>query len=76
MGFIKLIFGILAIFLIGKWIITLALVYVIRKKGRQLEKLARQRIIIESQNNNQFQPKTKKIFGKDEGEYVDYEIAT
>ena len=76
MGFIKLIFGILAIFLIGKWIITLVMVYVIRKKSRQLEKLARQRIIIKSKNNSHFQPNTKKIFGKDEGEYVDYEIAT
>jgi len=76
MGFIKLIFGFLAIFLIVKWIITMVLVYAIRKKSRQLEKFARQRIIIKSQNNSHFQPNTKKIFGKDEGEYVDYEIVT
>jgi len=76
MGFIKLIFWILAIFLIGKWMTTLVMAYAIRKKSRQLEKLARQRIIIESNNNSHFQSNTKKIFGKDEGEYVDYEIVT
>ena len=73
MWLIKLIFWSLTIFLISKWMITLVLAYTIKKKRQQLEKMARQKIIIESQNNNHFQPNKKKIFGKNEGVYVDFE---
>ncbi|MDR1120135.1 MAG: DUF4834 family protein [Dysgonamonadaceae bacterium] len=81
MLFFKILFILLGVYWIGKWIIRSVLSYFLGDAAknmndrlrRQKEETVRQKKKQEGKVTINYQPKSDKNFGKEEGDYVDFE---
>ena len=79
--FFKILLVILGIYLLGKWIIRGIISYFLggatkdinAQMRRQQEEMLRKKKKKEGEVTINYQPKSNKNFGKDDGDYVDFE---
>ena len=79
--FFKVLLVIIGIYLLGKWIIRSVVSYFVGdtakkmndRSRQQQEEMARRKKKQEGKVSVHYQPESNKNFGKDEGDYVDFE---